>query len=292
MQALQLHTQAVLAPAKEYGVYGILDPVRMASFDPHWADMVQAGNHDFCVLGKGAEHTEYQNFMPWLVHLHEESPLTTFLCHHAGNALGVFLHASSNVMKLGSQLFPLRTVMLPSGRTVWFRFYDPRVCNVLFTTATTAQRSHLYGSYILAWFAEDLVMEQVLAYPRLPDLPKPKNSEPLQLSPQQLEDFDEAHYQYFLHSIYIELLACPRYAHTPNELHELVVAVAEWGYALGVTGTPELRRLCLALLQHSWSGAVAKALEHSVREATFPTTMLLVQHLEQQRNKLREAGHE
>jgi hypothetical protein len=134
----------------ETRTFGILDAAR----DERIYLSVLRSDREWCCLYRGDAATTMAEVAPYLVELDPQSRFTRWLIEEGwGRSWGVFLNASVSMEALRNHLRRLTLVKLPDGRSVYFRYYDPRVLSVYLPTCTTEELAAVFGPI------ERLVME-------------------------------------------------------------------------------------------------------------------------------------
>jgi hypothetical protein len=105
-------------------------------------------------LFSGALAPEVAATAPWLVALGPTSPILAALESDWGRSQAVFLTASGALVAVRRRLRHLTLAQLPDGRTVYFRFYDPRTLRAIGPLLEPGQRAQFFGAEIAAWFCE------------------------------------------------------------------------------------------------------------------------------------------
>lgn len=105
-------------------------------------------------LFSGALAPEVAATAPWLVALGPASPILAGLEADWGRAQAVFVTAAGPLVAVRRRLRRLTLAQLPDGRTVWFRFYDPRTLRAVGHLLDPRQRAQFLGPEIPAWFCE------------------------------------------------------------------------------------------------------------------------------------------
>ncbi len=106
-------------------------------------------------LFSGALAPEVAATAPWLVAIGPASPMLAALEAGWGRAQAVFLVAPGPLVAVRRRLRHLTLARLPDGRTVYFRFYDPRTLRVIGPLLDAGQRARFFGSEIAAWICEN-----------------------------------------------------------------------------------------------------------------------------------------
>jgi len=128
--------------------YWILDGAR----DPDIVGLVRASGLEHACLFSGALHPRLQAAAPYLVRLPAGAPASEALLRRGwGKAWGILTLAGPDVT-FDAQRLHLKKflrVKTEDGRTLAFRYYDPRVLNVYLPTCTNEEFLAFLGP--LAW---------------------------------------------------------------------------------------------------------------------------------------------
>jgi hypothetical protein len=106
-------------------------------------------------LYRGDAASTMAEVAPYLVELDRESLFTDWLFAEGwGNAWGIFLQSQATLEVVRNHLRRFVLVQLPDERTVYFRFYDPRVLRAYLPTCTAAELDAFLGP-VDAYLLED-----------------------------------------------------------------------------------------------------------------------------------------
>lgn len=132
-----------LWPAGDDGhAFAVLDGAR----DPRVHAMVTASPLPHRCLYIGALPTPLARAAPWLVQLSRESPATrTILSAAWGKSWGILARARVPLPELHRHLRRFLRVRDERGRTLLFRYYDPRVFRVYLPTCTEDELAQVFG---------------------------------------------------------------------------------------------------------------------------------------------------
>lgn len=137
------------APARSSGtgvrsggtVYAVLDPSR----DRAILSLLRDSRMPMRCLFRGALHPELEAVAPHLATLSPDSPLlSAWLGEGWGRRWGIFLRSRSGFEALYRHLRHFLQVQDPEGRTLYFRYYDPRVLGLYLPTCNAAERAVLF----------------------------------------------------------------------------------------------------------------------------------------------------
>jgi hypothetical protein len=118
-------------------LYGIVDCAR----DPRLYDWVQASPEKTCLYA-GELSDRMARASPHLVRLDQDMPFTRNWRNEGwGKAWGILCRSDLEIVRLRRHLKKFLTAELPTGEKVIFRFYDPRVWRVYWSTLDDEERS-------------------------------------------------------------------------------------------------------------------------------------------------------
>ncbi|MGZ8779617.1 MAG: DUF4123 domain-containing protein [Thermoanaerobaculia bacterium] len=122
--------------------YALVDAAR----DPRIHPALMDADCTWRCLYRGDAARRLATAAPYLVELEPEARFTRRLLHEGwGDAWGVFIHASATLDALQAHFRRLILARMPDGRTVYFRFYDPRVLRVYLPTCTANELATIFG---------------------------------------------------------------------------------------------------------------------------------------------------
>lgn len=116
-------------------VYWLLDGAR----DPEVSRLVRYGELKFWCLYSGQLTPRLRAAAPYLVQLAPKSPATMELLSHGwGRAWGIFIvaPASLDMFRVRLHCKKLLRVQTEDGKSLMFRYYDPRVLSIFLPTCT------------------------------------------------------------------------------------------------------------------------------------------------------------
>jgi hypothetical protein len=120
---------------------------------------------EWLCLYRGDASVSMAEVAPYLVELDPTSLFAPWLLENGwGNSWGIFFNAVASLEILRAHFRRFVMVQLPDGRSVYFRFYDPRVLRVYLPTCTAEELETMFGP------VDRYVMEgqdgEVIAFPR------------------------------------------------------------------------------------------------------------------------------
>lgn len=115
-------------------------------------------------LYEGVQGDKLAHVAPYLVRLPPDSALLDKLVAEGwGNSWGVFLTCDTDFVTLRRHLRHFLEVLLPDGKQVYFRYYDPRVLRVFLPTCNPTETNEFFGP-IKYYLAEDDKPETLLRF--------------------------------------------------------------------------------------------------------------------------------
>lgn len=131
-----------LDPSLPRRAFAIVDAARDEAIYP----AVLRADCDWVCLYRGDAAVSMAEVAPYLVELNPLSQFTTWLFDHGwGQSWGIFMNAGVRLESLCNHFRRCTMARLPDGRSVYFRFYDPRVLRVYLPTCTPAESVAMFG---------------------------------------------------------------------------------------------------------------------------------------------------
>lgn len=123
-------------------IFVILDSARDDIIYPRLAESdVQKGS-----LLIGDQARELAAVAPYLVELDQEDPFTQWLLDQGwGKSWGIFAESEATFIELRHHFRSFLRVGDENGKTLFFRYYDPRVIRVFFPICDSAQLRTMFG---------------------------------------------------------------------------------------------------------------------------------------------------
>jgi hypothetical protein len=122
--------------------YAILDAARDEKIYP----ALLAADCDWASLYRGDAAARMAEVAPYLVELDRDSQFTHWLFEEGwGNNWGIFLRSAAGLEPLRNHFRKFVMAQLPNGRSVYFRFYDPRVLRAYLPTCTEDEVKAIFG---------------------------------------------------------------------------------------------------------------------------------------------------
>ena len=136
--------EGLVSMIRESANYVLLD----GAIDAGVLEVLKTGGAFFQSLYEGEQAASVAHVGPYFVDLKGAPELLSHVVQRGwGRAWGVWLHTSQSFAEARHQLRRLLTVRSPEGRSLLFRFYDPRVLRVFLRTASEEQRRVFFGSF-------------------------------------------------------------------------------------------------------------------------------------------------
>jgi Domain of unknown function (DUF4123)/Inner membrane component of T3SS, cytoplasmic domain len=148
--AASLHDRLLFLLRRDFqSLYAILDAARDIKILP----LLLKSNEEHQSLYEGTEGARLAQVAPYLINFKKDSTfLDTLVRQGWGHSWGVFLTSPSDFREVRRHFRHFLEVELPSGKQVYFRFYDPRVLRVFLPTCTPEDTNRIFGpvqSYLL-----------------------------------------------------------------------------------------------------------------------------------------------
>jgi len=134
-----VRTQADARPAR---VWAVVDAARDPRID---AAVREPGARGICLYGDDVP-LALTRAAPWLVPMPPESTFgATFATMGRGRAWGVVTRSAADRQVVAHHFTTLLRAVLPDGREVLFRFYDPRVLRAYLPSCTPDELQQVFG---------------------------------------------------------------------------------------------------------------------------------------------------
>ena len=123
-------------------LYVILD----SAADPRIVGLLRESGEEYQPQYEGKQAEEMANVAPYLARLAGDGTLlNTLPTEGLDKHWGVFLTCTQPLAELRKHLRRFLMVELPNGKTVLFRYYDPRVLRAFLPTCTAAEAVQFFG---------------------------------------------------------------------------------------------------------------------------------------------------
>jgi len=140
------------------GIYAILDAARDERIYPK---IVSSRNESVC-LHPGEKAEELAWVAPYLVALERKDNLTRWILDNGwGNSWGIYVRSNASFSELKRHFRSLLTVYDEEGRSLYFRYYDPRVLRVYLPTCNAEEINTFFGPVGL-FILEDEAFENLM----------------------------------------------------------------------------------------------------------------------------------
>ena len=141
-------------------LYAVLDAAR----DIKILALLLRSHEEYQSLYEGPQGAKLAQVAPYLVRLKKDSLLLEKLVREGwGESWGVYLTCASEFHEVRRHLRHFLEVMLPEGKQVYFRYYDPRVLRVYLPTCTFEETDYFFGP-IQNYLMEDEDPENLLKF--------------------------------------------------------------------------------------------------------------------------------
>ena len=122
--------------------YALLDAARDEEIYPS----LLTADCNWACLYRGDAAARMAEVAPYLVELERDALYTRWLLRHGwGKSWGIFLNAIAGLEVLRAHFRKHIMAQLPDGRSVYFRFYDPRVLRAYLPTCTDVELKAIFG---------------------------------------------------------------------------------------------------------------------------------------------------
>ncbi|MBI3683003.1 MAG: DUF4123 domain-containing protein [Acidobacteria bacterium] len=156
--------QRLLAILRKPGepLYAILDAAR----DPDLLPALAESGEDSRPLLEGEDAQELMAFAPYLVFLNQDSDLAPVLARKGwGQSWGIYFTSTAEFMDLHRHLRYFLIAEEEEGKTLFFRYYDPRILRLFLPTCTAPELNQFFGP-IQRFFVENEQPESMLHFAR------------------------------------------------------------------------------------------------------------------------------
>jgi len=141
--------QDILFADGKLNVFAVLDGASI----PELRDRLYTCEPDHWCLYRGKLEPDMAEVAPYLVALRKRQDAFTkwLLTEGWGNHWGIFAVSSVDLRKLRQHFRRFLMVQDPEGKSVYFRYYDPRVLRIYLPTCNAEDVGVLFGP--VAWYA-------------------------------------------------------------------------------------------------------------------------------------------
>ena len=109
---------------------------------------------EYGCLYRGELEPDLAEAAPYLVRLERGSDFVKWLLTGYGQHWGILAIAQANLRTLRKHFRSILTAQMPDGKTVLFRYYDPRVLRVYLPTCNAQENQTIFGP-VLSYWVED-----------------------------------------------------------------------------------------------------------------------------------------
>ncbi|MCW8090317.1 DUF4123 domain-containing protein [Alteromonas sp. ASW11-130] len=135
------HVQSILFAEEEHNVYAVVDgaacpELRFKLYD--WQPISSC-------LWSGDLEPDIEEVAPYMVKLEKGADITEWLIKEGwGNHWNIFVSSILNPKEFRKQIRKLQLARSPEGKTLFFRFYDPRVLEIFLPSSDAQQRVDVF----------------------------------------------------------------------------------------------------------------------------------------------------
>ncbi len=123
-------------------IYAVVDAARQEKIYP---TIFNSGN-DYICLYQGPKAKELAYVAPYLVALGKDDPFTDWLISNEwGDSRAIFVASPASLRDLRQHFRKFLTVYDEDGKSLLFRYYDPRVLRVYLPTCNASELKLLFG---------------------------------------------------------------------------------------------------------------------------------------------------
>ena len=159
-------------------VYAVLDGAAI----PTLRDKLYEEEPEHACLYAGDLEPDLEEVAPYLVRLEPGSRFTTWLIENGwGNHWGIFAGSTEELRSVRKHFRTFLLVQGPDGKTLYFRYYDPRVMRVYLPTCNEEETSTVFGP--LQWYLMEGEEERELIRFRSGEEGALQECKPLPLAP-------------------------------------------------------------------------------------------------------------
>jgi len=152
MQTVVRHLFNHMDGQTDVTTYVILDAARDESV---YKKIQEAGHKDSC-LYSGMRAQALAEVAPYLIPLKREDPFTEWVFNLGwGNSWGIFLESPATLEQLKRHFQSFIIVSTEDGKSIYFRFYDPRILRVYLPTCRRRELQTFFGP-VKSYWLEDM----------------------------------------------------------------------------------------------------------------------------------------
>jgi hypothetical protein len=143
-----------LEPEEQSHLYAVLDAARNPWI--YRALHEHEGTVAIRCLYQGEMAERLSEVAPYLVQLERTAPFTRWLLEGGwGQSWGIFIRSAARFDEVRRQLRKLTVVGTEDGKSLLFRFYDPRVLRVFLPMALPDQLRQMFGDVVERYIVEE-----------------------------------------------------------------------------------------------------------------------------------------
>jgi len=133
---------ATLFSDETNSIYAVLDGASI----PLLRDKLYEHDPEYVCLYAGDLEPDMEEVAPYLVRLERDSPFCHWVLSEGwGNHWGVFVSTEEDLRTLRKHFRTFLLVQDPEGKTLYFRYYDPRVLRVYLPTCNDDEAQAVFG---------------------------------------------------------------------------------------------------------------------------------------------------
>jgi len=141
-------------------IYAIIDTARAPIV---YSRVAESKNQKVCLM-IGEQARELAVVAPYLLRLHENDTLSQWLFEQGlGESWCIFAESAEPFIQLRNHFRSLLRVTDDTGKSLFFRYYDPRVLRVFFPTCDPEQLKMMFGP-VLRYVVESETGNEVIEY--------------------------------------------------------------------------------------------------------------------------------
>lgn len=124
-------------------LYAVIDGASVSGL----LEAIKKNNTQYCCLLSGKLDLELAQAAPYLAKLETKSPLTEWLLDGWGTHSGIYcvIDESVSFMDVRKHFRSIQIVKNYDNKSIFFRYYDPRVMNVYLPTCTGNEAKQMFG---------------------------------------------------------------------------------------------------------------------------------------------------
>lgn len=133
---------SILFPNDGAETYALIDGASCETLLPQ----LDQSEPEHTCLYAGELAPDLEEVAPYLIHLRPHHPFTQWLLEHCpGRNWGIFARSQSSLRALRKHFRTFLLVKNPAGKTLYFRYYDPRVLRIFLPTCDSSELTNIFG---------------------------------------------------------------------------------------------------------------------------------------------------